>query len=93
MGRNGISSCEIARSIGVTQKTAWFMLHRIRRAMQDESFVKIGSSGGPVEIDETFLGPKPPKMHRAKREERRLGTFSRVKSWHTPARRGLSRAL
>jgi transposase-like protein len=65
--RNGVSSCEIARSIGVTQKSAWFMLHRVRKAMEDNSFVKLGSTGGPVEVDETFVGPKPQKMHRDKR--------------------------
>lgn len=53
--RNGISSCELARALGVTQKTAWFMLHRIRLAMSAGSFEQIG---GEVEIDETFDGPK-----------------------------------
>ena len=38
--KNGVSSCELARSLGVTQKTAWFMLHRIRLALQNGSFVK-----------------------------------------------------
>jgi transposase-like protein len=66
--RNGVSSCEIARSIGITQKSAWFMLHRVRKAMEDGAFVKkLGTSGGPVEVDETFVGPKPQKMHRDKR--------------------------
>src|SRR5262245_50251740 len=49
--RNGISSYEIARSLGVTQKTAWFMLHRIRLAMQSKSFAKLD---GEIEVDETF---------------------------------------
>lgn len=53
--RNGISSCELARAIGVTQKTAWFMLHRIRLAMAQGSFEQVD---GEVEIDETFVGPK-----------------------------------
>ena len=66
--KNGISSYEIARSIGVTQKSAWFMLHRIRKAMAAHSFVKLGGSeGGPVEVDETWVGPKPQKMHRERR--------------------------
>lgn len=66
--KNGISSYEIARSIGVTQKSAWFMLHRIRKAMASRSFMKLGGSeGGPVEVDETFVGPKPQKMHRERR--------------------------
>ncbi|MGP6189689.1 MAG: IS1595 family transposase [Vulcanimicrobiaceae bacterium] len=53
--RNGISSYEIARALSVTQKTAWFMLHRIREAMRNESYEKIA---GPVEVDETFVGGK-----------------------------------
>lgn len=52
--RNGISSCELARDLGVTQKSAWFMLHRVRLAMQTESFDKRLS--GYVETDETFIG-------------------------------------
>ena len=51
--KNGISSYEIHRSIGVTQKTAWFMLHRIRLAMQTGTFEKLS---GNVECDETFVG-------------------------------------
>lgn len=66
--KNGISSYEISRSLGVTQKTAWFMLHRIREAMKNGSFLKMGGSeGGPVEVDETFIGPKPQKMHSDRR--------------------------
>ena len=63
---NGISSYELHRSIGVTQKTAWFMLHRIREAMKSGSFVKMGGSdGGPVEVDETFVGGRVENMHRS----------------------------
>jgi transposase-like protein len=66
--KNGVSSYEISRSLGVTQKTAWFMLHRIREAMQNGSMLKMGGNdGGPVEVDETFVGPKPQKMHRDRR--------------------------
>jgi transposase-like protein len=65
--RNGVSSCEIARTIGVTQKSAWFMLHRIRLAMQNGSLMKLGGSGNPVEVDETFIGGKARNMHKAKR--------------------------
>lgn len=54
--KNGISSYELARALGVTQKTAWFMLHRIRLAMQNRSFSKFG---GHVEADETYIGGKP----------------------------------
>src|SRR5918999_582093 len=52
--KNGVSSHEIARSIGVTQKTAWFMLQRIRLAMQDDETG--GKPSGDVEVDETYIG-------------------------------------
>lgn len=63
--RNGVSSYELARTLGVTQKTAWFMLGRIREAMQTKSFEK---TTGTVEIDEAFIGGLAANMHRAKRE-------------------------
>src|SRR5580700_2198580 len=59
--KNGISSYEIARDLGVTQKTAWFMLHRIRLGMQDEETG--GKLSGEVEVDETFIGGKARNMH------------------------------
>jgi transposase-like protein len=62
--KNGISSCELGRALGVTQKTAWFMLHRIRLAMQDGSFDRMN---GQVEADETFIGGSARFMHKAKR--------------------------
>jgi transposase-like protein len=66
--KNGISSYEIARSLGVTQKSAWFMLHRIRTAMQNRTFLKMGGpEGGPIEVDEVFIGPNPERMHAARR--------------------------
>jgi transposase-like protein len=60
--RNGISSWELHRALGVTQKTAWFMLHRIRLAMQDEK--SGGKLSGEVEVDETFIGGKNRNMHK-----------------------------
>src|ERR1700733_724612 len=63
--KNGISSYEIARDVKVTQKSAWFMLHRIRLAMQDDFF---GSKlGGEVEVDETFIGGKARNMHKSRK--------------------------
>src|ERR1035441_2016548 len=56
--KNGVSSYEIHRALGLTQKTAWFMLHRIRLAMQSGSFMKFGGGEVPVEVDETFIGGK-----------------------------------
>jgi transposase-like protein len=64
--KNGMSSYELSRAIGITQKSAWFMLHRIREAMKSGSIVKMGGNG-PVEIDETFVGPNPAKMHKDRR--------------------------
>jgi transposase-like protein len=64
--KNGVSSHEMHRAIGVTQKSAWFMLHRIRLAMQDDTAGKLGGNG-PVEMDETFVGGKVGNMHKAKK--------------------------
>jgi transposase-like protein len=61
--KNGISSYELHRSLGVTQKTAWFMLHRIRLAMQQGT----GMLGGIVEADETYIGAKARYMHKNRR--------------------------
>src|SRR3954454_18575441 len=68
--KNGISSYEIHRGLKVTQKTAWFMLHRIRLAMQDGNFNKLG---GEVEVDETFIGGKARNMHKDKRAAKITG--------------------
>jgi transposase-like protein len=57
--KNGISSYEVARGLGVTQKTAWFMMHRIRLALQTGSF----KLGGEVEVDETYIGGKARYQH------------------------------
>jgi transposase-like protein len=62
--KNGISSYELARAIGVTQKSAWFMLHRIRLAMQGEDGGKLA---GDIEADETYIGGKARFMHKGRR--------------------------
>src|ERR1035441_1948486 len=65
--KNGISSYELHRSIGVTQKSAWFMLHRIRETMKQNPVHTMGSHwGNPIEIDEAFIGGKMKNMHRSK---------------------------
>ena len=68
--KNGVSSYEIARDVRVTQKSAWFMLHRIRLAMQDENK---GQLCGEVEADETFIGGKARNMHKSVHERRITG--------------------
>jgi transposase-like protein len=65
--KNGISSYELGKALGIRQNSAWFMLHRIREAMKGEFKGKIGGSGGPVESDETYVGGTPTKMHRSRR--------------------------
>jgi transposase-like protein len=73
--KNGVSSHEISRAVGVTQKTAWFMLHRVRLAMQSSG----GTFDGEVEVDETYIGGKARNMRPRKRERlglRRGGSFA-----------------
>lgn len=68
--RNGISSLELSRAIGVRQSTAWFMLHRIRKAMETDDFQKLS---GEIEVDETFVGGAAANMHAKKREKKITG--------------------
>jgi transposase-like protein len=68
--KNGISSCEVARALGVTQKTGWFMLHRLRLALQNSSFEKLS---GEVEIDETYVGGAVQKMNKQQRRRHPRG--------------------
>jgi len=75
--KNGVSSYEIARDVRVTQKSAWFMLQRIRLAMQDDFFgSKLGANGGEVEVDETYIGGKARNMHMSKRQRRITGVLT-----------------
>src|SRR5277367_3003719 len=69
--KNGVSSMEIHRTIGITQKSAWFMLQRLRSALHNRTFGFTKKIGGPdteVEVDETFVGGKVKNMHRSRRE-------------------------
>ena len=75
--KNGISSYEVARALGITQKSAWFMMHRIRTAMQRGGFDKMA---GEVEVDETFIGGKARFMHKSKRAAKITGTGGKDKS-------------
>ena len=75
--KNGVSSCETARTLGITQKSAWFMLHRIRVTMHDDA---PGMLSGEVEADETFIGGKARNMHVAKRQRRITGTGTKDKT-------------
>jgi transposase-like protein len=75
--KNGVSSYEVARDLNVTQKTAWFMLHRVREAMQDKTATKLA---GEVEVDETFIGGKARNMHRDRRARVITGTGGKDKA-------------
>jgi len=66
--KNGISSYEIHRALGVTQKSAWFMMHRIRLALRSGfGFSKLGGPDSEVEVDEAFIGGKLQNMHKSRR--------------------------
>lgn len=75
--KNGISSYEVHRAIGVTQKTAWFLDHRIRLALTTGSFAKLS---GEIEADETFIGGKARNMHAGKRARKITGTGGKDKT-------------
>ena len=77
--KNGVSSWELHRSLRVSQKAAWFMLHRIRLALGEIPESKMGGNG-PVEVDETFIGPNPQKMHADKRQARYKALSARPKT-------------
>lgn len=73
--KNGISSYEVHRALGVKQETAWFMLHRVRHAMQTGSFKKVS---GTIEVDETFIGGKEKNKHVSKSKYKKAGTQGKV---------------
>jgi transposase-like protein len=75
--KNGISSYEVHRAIGITQKSAWFLDHRIRLALHSGSFEKLS---GEVEADETFIGGKARNMHADKRARKITGTGGKDKT-------------
>jgi transposase-like protein len=75
--KNGVSSCEVARDLGITQKSAWFLDHRIRMALHNGSIEK---ASGHVEADETFIGGKARNMHIAERKRRITGTGGKDKT-------------
>src|SRR2546430_1771924 len=75
--KNGISSYEVHRAIGITQKSAWFLDHRIRLALWMGSFNKLS---GQIEADETFIGGKARNMHASKRREKITGTGGKDKN-------------
>jgi transposase-like protein len=67
--KNGISSYEIARALGITQKSAWHMMHRVRLAMHAKESLQLGGQGQEVEVDETFIGGAARFMHPARRKK------------------------
>jgi transposase-like protein len=69
--KNGVSSYEVARDLSISQKSAWFVLQRLRFILKDTKLVPMGS--GPVEADESFHGGKPKNMHRSRRLKLKLG--------------------
>jgi transposase-like protein len=71
--KNSVSSYEIGRATGIAQKSAWFVLQRLRLVLKDVKPVIMGATGTPVEMDETFIGGKPKNMHRSKRLKQRVG--------------------
>src|SRR5271165_509443 len=65
--KNGISSYELSKALGISQKAAWFVLHRLRLVMKHNPMFKLGGNGGAVEADETFVGGQLKNMHRERR--------------------------
>jgi transposase-like protein len=80
--KNGVSSWEIHRHLKVTQKTAWFMLHRVRLALHDGSVEKAGATGNnEVEVDEAYIGGKVKNMHKSRRDKVQAAIDNNVPRW------------
>jgi transposase-like protein len=75
--KNGVSSWELHRALGVTQKSAWFMLHRVRLGLQNNDGTKLS---GEVEVDESFIGGKARNMHAAKKAEKMVAGSNKGKT-------------
>src|SRR5260370_24632447 len=67
--KEGISSYEVGRALGITQKSAWFMMHRVRLALHEKETMQVGGPGKEVEVDETFIGGAARFMHSDKRSK------------------------
>ena len=79
--KNGISSYELGKALGLHQESAWFMLQRIRKVMQDDFFgSKLGGGSGEIEVDESFIGGKARNMHVSERKRRITGTGTKDKT-------------
>src|SRR5438445_5038392 len=78
--KNGVSSYEIGKDMGISQKAAWFMLHRLRLALQNKSLVKMGGSGGEIEVDKTYIGGKARNMHMSVKQRRITGVLTTDKT-------------
>jgi len=83
--KNGISSCELARALGVTQKTAWFMLHRVRLAFTSGTIEKLS---GHVESDETFVGGLESNKHESRKLNAGRGSVGKAVVWGALEREG-----
>ena len=68
--KNGVSSYEVSRDLGISQKAAWFVLQRLRHILKDTTVIPMR---GPVEVDESFHGGKPKNMHRSRRLRLQVG--------------------
>ncbi|MGA2232307.1 MAG: IS1595 family transposase [Tepidisphaeraceae bacterium] len=87
--KNSISSYELHRALGITQKSAWFVLHRVRAALKSGSLEKMGGNGGIVEADETYVGGLAKNMHPAVRRRKISGSGGKAEANNKTAVMGL----